>query len=181
MTEQRASDGEPKIGPAEAVARAVAAFQAHPGADDDTIHAALKAGGFSELLSTRLLQLLPIAFCRVLLSPQGVKFPDLYRVMGPKGVHLGDFPLSEEPIFTEALAAARREIEAGRGGAPYLAIAGRSGGFKAVMELVGKGSNIDGIVCAAPILMCDEHTWQRDAFAVEAPRKAWWQRWPGKR
>lgn len=181
MTDSQSGNAAPEIGPSEAVARAVAAFQSQPGADDDQIARVLEGGGLSELLATRLIQFLPIAFARVLLMPQGVQFPDLYRVMGPKGVYLGDYPLSEEPIFTEALAAARREIEAGRGGAPYLAIAGRSGGYKAVMELVGKGSNIDGIVCSPPILMSDERTWQRDAFAVQAPRKAWWQRWPGKR
>lgn len=173
------SESAPPLGPEDAVRQGVAVFQAHPGADDDTIAAELEAGGLSEAMATRVIQMLPIAFCRVLLTPQGVRFPEYYSVMGPKGVHVGNFLLAEEPIFAAALRVAQQEMEAGRGGAPYLAIAGRSGGFKAVMKLANEGSQLSGILCAPPILMSDRRSWEPDLFAGEPARQPWWKRWRG--
>jgi hypothetical protein len=157
----------------EAVTLAVTVFQEHAGADDDRIERELLARGVDPALAVRLIQFLPIAFCRVFLRLQGVKFPDHYIVMGPRGVHVGTYPIDQEPVYVHATAAAERELEAGRGGAPFLAVAGRSAAFNAVMKLVQDGSALDGIMCSPPIL-------QAQPEDAPTPERAGW-RWPWQR
>ena len=157
-----------------AVALAVTLFQEHPGADDNQIEGELVARGVEPGLATRLIQFLPIAFCRVLLRPQGVRFPDHYVVMGPGGTLVGEYPLEQEPVYVQATVAARREVEAGRGGEPFLSIAGRSAAFHSVMDLVRNGSRLDKILCSPPILQAPA-----TSGSQAAARDGW--RWPWQR
>jgi hypothetical protein len=166
---------------ADAVAQAVAVFQAHPAADDETIDAALRARGIDERLVVRLIQFLPSAFCRVLLAPQGVRFRGQYVVMGPRGKDLGTYELADEPVFVEATIAARRELETEHGRQTFPAIAWRSSECKAVYSLVEQGEPLEAIICAALILhgMGDDYPPGAGAPAsASAPvSKPWWQRW----
>jgi len=147
-----------------AVRTAIEVFQSHPELDDDGIADLLEKKGITEPLTTRLIQFLPIGFCRVFFSPQGVRFPGHYVVMTPDGKHGGEFQIEHEPIYVAARQAAQEEWNAGRGGRPFLAIAARSGSYKAIMQLAQDGSSLDKILCSPPILMSNE------------PQKPWWRK-----
>lgn len=147
-----------------AVRTAVEVFQSHPQLDDDGIADLLEKRGIRGPLTTRLIQFLPIAFCRVLFTPRGVRFPGHYVIMTPDGKHGGEFQIEDEPVYVAARQAAQEEWDAGRGGEPFLAIAGRSGSYKAIMQLAQDGSAFDKILCSPPILMSGE------------PEKPWWRK-----
>ena len=55
---------------------------------------------------------IPSAFARVALANSGVRFPDYYTVMSDPRLTPREY--AKEPLFTEAIEAARRHIDAGK-------------------------------------------------------------------
>jgi hypothetical protein len=147
-----------------AVRTAVEIFQSHPDLDDDGIADHLEKQGISEPLTTRLIQFLPIAFCRVFFAPQGVRFPGHYVVMTPHGKHAGEFQMEDEPVYVAARQAAQENWDAGGDTRPFLALAARSASFAAIMKLSKGGASLDKILCSPPILVGGE------------PKKPWWRK-----
>ena len=58
-----------------AIAKAVILFRSSPNMDDEQIHRALVDAGIDRKLAARLVELVPMAYCRVLLADTGARFP----------------------------------------------------------------------------------------------------------
>src|SRR4051812_46655537 len=91
----------------ELVRFAIAAFSANPKADDQTIGDTLVKVGLSLSLANRLVAFLPLAFGRVALArlTDPPRFAQTFVMHGLTGEH----PLDREPLFVQALEAARTE------------------------------------------------------------------------
>jgi hypothetical protein len=136
----------------EAVALAVAALQAPVQAEDEEIIRALTAQGVEERRAVRLVQFVPIAFCRFVFRGSGVQFADDYVVLGPDGQPAAQLPLAEDEVFREATAHCEAAAAAGQGAPYFLPVAARSGGFRAIQELMQKGARPEDIRTVPPVI-----------------------------
>jgi hypothetical protein len=101
---------------------------------DDEVYWALVSKGIERQFAARLVEFLPAAYCRIMLEPTGVRFPDTYQRPTSAPV-----PLASEPVWLAALDQVRREIANGLPGHEWLRLAARSAEFQATNDLLNKG------------------------------------------
>src|SRR3954464_15747634 len=121
-------------------------LQANPAADDDDVVRHLTGRGLSEQQATKLIQFVPIAFTRFLYRLRGVQFAPNYVILGPDGQPTAQRPVADEPAYQEAWAHCEDAAAGGSDDDYFVPIAARSGGYRALQELVSKGSNLSGII-----------------------------------
>jgi hypothetical protein len=136
----------------ESIATVVSAFQTQPEAEDDTIYSFLRTQGIEEALATKLIQFVPIAFCRFIMRPSGIRFAPNYVMMDARGRQVGEFALAEEPVFQEALTYCQTALAEGQKPAFFLLVAARSAGYRVIQELLANGSRPENIITSPPIL-----------------------------
>jgi len=107
---------------------------------DAVVHAALVSNGIEPRTAARLIELLPVAYCRSILANLGIQCPDEFRRRLPDGALSQARPLSSEPLWNDILAFSRMEIAGGVSRNDLLAIAGRSSEFDAANQLMNKGA-----------------------------------------
>ncbi|HKU25748.1 MAG TPA: hypothetical protein VJQ54_09775, partial [Candidatus Sulfotelmatobacter sp.] len=93
------------------------------------------ATGCERVMAARLVEFVPMAYCRVLLADSGVRFSDSFQRKLRDGNISATRLLEEEPLWAEVLSFAKSERQAGVTGKALLAIAGRSSEFDAVNQL----------------------------------------------
>jgi hypothetical protein len=143
-------------GPADVVFRRgvdamVAFLRAHPAAADEAVAQHLTGSGLSEQQATKLIQFVPIAFTRFLYRASGVRFAPNYVVLGADGQPKAQRPIADEPAFREAWGHCE-EAAGWPGDGYFLPIAARSGGYRALQDLVEKGSDLRDIVTGPPMM-----------------------------
>lgn len=130
----------------------VAFLHAHPSAGDDRAARHLARGGFRDPLATKLIQFVPIAFTRFLYRSSGVRFAPDYVVLGPDGQPKVQRPVADEPAYRAAWAHCEEAAAGGAGEAYFTPVAARSGGYRALQDLVDRGSNLAGIITSPPMM-----------------------------
>lgn len=138
----------------EVISKAVAVFRSSPNLGDDGIYKALVADGIEQQLAARIVEFLPMAYCRILLVNKGVKFPDTFRRLLRDGSTSADHLLSSEPLWKAAMAFAQSE---GASRKDILAVAARSAEFHAANQLLNTGSKLEDLTFMPVIL-----TWPED-------------------
>jgi hypothetical protein len=132
---------------------AIAVFlRANPAADDNAVIRHLTTAGLSERDATKLVQFVPIAFTRFLYRSKGILFAPNYVLLGPDGKPAGERPIADEPAYREAWGHCEQAASDGQNEAYFVAIAARSGGYRAIQELMQKGANLDGIMTGPPVM-----------------------------
>jgi hypothetical protein len=127
------------------IAEAVTIFREFPNASDEEILRRLVATGRERVMAARLVEFVPMAYCRVLLADSGVKFSDGFQRKLCDGGISAKRLLVEEPLWAEVLSFAESERRAGVSGEALLVIAARSAEFDAVNQLLNKGSKLENI------------------------------------
>lgn len=140
------------MGLRDAVNMAVAALQSHAQFDDNDIIRVVMQQGVDELQATRLVQFLPIAFCRFVFRGSAVRFAENYVILGPDGQPKAELPLRDDPVFQEAIAHCEAAAASGQSAPYFLPVAARSGGFKAVQDLLQKGARPEDILTGPPMI-----------------------------
>ncbi len=128
-------------------------LRADPTADDHAIVLHLTSRGMSQLQATKLVQFVPIAFTRFLYRSAGVRFAPDYVVLGPDGQPAARRPVAEEPVFREAWGHCEEAASGAAGEDYFVPIAARSGGYRALQDLIRQGSNLASVVTSPPIMM----------------------------
>jgi hypothetical protein len=118
--------------------------------DDHSLFVDLVRIGLSRQLAARLVEFLPMAYCRVMLQGSGIQFSNSYRRAAQTGI------LDAEPIWSAAYNFAGNEVRRGISRSDLLAIAGRSAEFQAINELLNKGSKLSDVKLTAPFLAWPE-------------------------
>jgi hypothetical protein len=131
----------------------VAFLRVDPTVDDDAIVRHLSGDGLSKDQATKLVQFVPIAFTRFLYRSKGIRFAPNYVVLGPDGQPATQRPVAEEPAFHEAWGHCEQAAASGEGDRYFILIAARSGGYRAIRDLVEKGLDLAGIVTGPPVMM----------------------------
>src|SRR5580698_2432330 len=82
----------------EEISRAVTIFRSSPNLKDEEVFVALINRGTEKELAARLVEFLPMAYSRLILSKSGARFADTFRRNLPGGVSQ-EKPLSSEPVW----------------------------------------------------------------------------------
>ena len=80
------------------IAEAVAMFREFPNAPDEEILRRLVATGCQRVMAARLVEFVPMAYCRVLLADSGVRFSDSFQRKLGGGSLSANRLLEEEPF-----------------------------------------------------------------------------------
>jgi hypothetical protein len=132
------------------IRKAVETFRDSPGLADNEAYRALVTDGVDAHLAARLVEFLPIAYCRLILENSGVKFSEVFHRARPVGI--AEHSFASEPVWSVAVKFARAEIRDGTSGERRLAVAGRSAEFRAANKLLNQGSDLHDIVLSPPLL-----------------------------
>ena len=133
------------------IAEAVTIFREFPNVSDEEILRRLVATGCERMMAARLVEFVPMAYCRVLLADSGVRFSNSFQRKLGDGSLSAQRLLEEEPLWAEVVSFAAAERHAGVTRKALLMVAARSGEFDAVNQLLNEGSKLENIAMT-PIL-----------------------------
>jgi hypothetical protein len=142
------------------ISRAVGAFHRFPNASDEEIVSKLLAAGVDRSTASRLVEFLPMAYCRVVLADSGVKFCEHFQRRLADGKLSAERPLDSDPLWAATLSFAWAEKQSGVSGESLLAVAAHSAEFDAVNQLANQGAKLDDIVLTPTVFQ-----WQEDGPA----------------
>jgi len=138
------------------ILKAVAIFGESPDSSDDEIYRRVVAAGIEPKHAARLVEFLPMAYCRLILTGTGTRFSDIFRRRQHNGSLSHEQKLASEPLWTEIMSFARAEQAAGVAGKDLLAIASHSAEFDAVNRLLNRGSKPEDLALSTAVLVWPE-------------------------
>lgn len=139
------------------IGKAITIFRDMPEIPDHEAFHALVDSGVDRVRASRLVEFVPMAYCRAVLGTSGAKFPDVYHRMQSNGEKSPARALSSEPVWVAAIAYAREEIKAGVSLTQLVTIARRSAEYAVANDLLhDKTAKLKDLVFTAPILMWPE-------------------------
>ncbi len=140
-----------------AIAEAVAIFREFPNSSDEEILRKLVSTGCDRLMAARLIEFVPMAYCRLLLAHSGVRFSGCFQRKLTNGRLSAEQRLAANPLWAEAVAFAEAEKKTEITGEALLVVAARSAEFDAANQLANQGSKLEDIV-----LMPTAFRWPED-------------------
>jgi len=138
------------------LAETVAILREFPTATDEEILQKLLAIGCERTVAARLVEFVPIAYCRLLLAESGVSFSNRFQRKLVDGSTSAEQLLDAEPIWAEAVSFAEAEKRAGVVGKALLLVAARSSEFDAVNQLANRGTKLNDIVLSPTVFLWRE-------------------------
>jgi hypothetical protein len=154
------------------IAQAVAIIRKSAEVGDEGVYRALVEAGFDRRIGARLVELLPAAYCRVLLD--GPRFSDSFQRRRRDGSISSPTPLASEPVWIASLEFARKEIETGIDRQDKLNVAARSAEFHAINGLLNGGSKLENIVLPPAIFQWPEEGPDGEDIPARST-KPWWR------
>ena len=137
----------------DAIAQAVALLRSRTDLGDVAIYRELARHGVERPIAARLVEFLPMVYCRLIFLKSGLRFPETYRRALSDGTYSPSVSLSGDTLWNEAKKFAEAEIESGVNGQSLLAIAGRSAEFDAANKLLNSGSKLEDVKFTEPVLL----------------------------
>ena len=137
----------------DAIAQAVALLRSRTDLGDVAIYRELAGHGVGRPTAARLVEFLPMVYCRLIFLKSGPRFPETYRRALSDGTYSPSVSLSSDTLWNEAKKFAEAEIKSGVNGQRLLAIAGRSAEFDAANKLLNSGSKLEDIKLTEPVLL----------------------------
>ena len=139
----------------ESIFKAASIFRHTPNAPDIDVYDALVATGLNPKIAARIVEFLPMVYCRLILARKGVKFANTFQRLSGETMFT-DKLLSSEPMWEACVAFANAEAKSGVSGKDLFIIAARSAEFNAVNRLLNGGSKLEHVVLTSPLLMWPE-------------------------
>jgi hypothetical protein len=144
----------------EAIVSALKIFRESPELDDESVFRALVDRGVERSIAARIVEFLPIAYCRVLLLNSGVQFSNSFvRAASPLKIR----SLASVPVWIPFLAYAESEIRGGTARREMLMVAGRSAEFQAINQMLDKGAKLQSVVLTTVSLLWPDSGPESDA------------------
>src|SRR5215469_7953080 len=95
------------------IAEAVRIFRESPNSSDEEILRKLVATGCERVMAARLIEFLPMAYCRLLLADSGVRFSGCFQRKLADGRLSAEQRLSANPLWAEVISFAEAEKKTG--------------------------------------------------------------------
>jgi len=140
----------------QSIEKSVALMRDSPQSPDIKIYSMLVIDGMDRLLAARLIEFLPMAYCRLILANEGVRFSDEFRRRLDGGGLSEERRLSSEPLWKACNEFATNEARNGIGAEQLLAIAGRSSELDAVNKLLNRGAKLHDVALVPVVLAWPE-------------------------
>lgn len=137
----------------DAIAQAVALLRSRTDLGDVAIYRELARHGVERPIAARLVEFLPMVYCRLIFFKSGLRFPETYRRALSDGTYSPSVSLSGDTLWNEAKKFAEAEIKSGVNGQSLLAIAGRSAEFDAANKMLNSGSKLEDIEFTETVLL----------------------------
>jgi hypothetical protein len=137
----------------DAIAQAVALLRSRTDLGDVAIYRELARHGVERPIAARLVEFLPMVYCRLIFLKPGLRFPETYRRALSDGTYSPSVSLSGDTLWNEAKKFAEAEIKSGVNGQSLLAIAGRSAEFDAANKMLNNGSKLEDIEFTETVLL----------------------------
>ncbi len=137
----------------DAIAQAVALLRSRTDLGDVAIYRELARRGVKRPIAARLVEFLPMVYCRLIFLKSGLRFPETYRRALSDGTYSPSVSLSGDTLWNEAKKFAEAEIKSGVNGQSLLAIAGRSAEFDAANRMLNSGSKLEDIEFTETVLL----------------------------
>lgn len=138
------------------ISKAVDTLRSGANLEDVTVFRQLVKLGIDRRIAARLIEFLPMVYCRLILTKSALQFPESYRRISADGTFSPPIQLTTEPLWNEAMAFAKAEVGSGKKGRDLLLIAGRSAEFDAANKLLNTGAKLEHIRFDAPTLRWPE-------------------------
>ena len=138
------------------IAEAVTIFREFPNASDVEVLRRLVATGCERVMAARLVEFVPMAYCRLLLADSGVRFSGCFQRKLADGKLSAEQRLAANPLWAEAVSFAESEKKAGITGKALLVLAARSAEFDAANQLANQGSKLEDIVLMPTVFQWPE-------------------------
>jgi len=139
----------------EAISKATAVLRASPNLVEEAAFHAIVAEGIERKLAARLIEFLPMVYCRLILENSGARFAATFHRRGPDG-NIQEHMFSSDRVWNAAMEFARAEIRRGVSGDALLSVAIRSAEFDAANQLLQKGLQLKDVVFTPPIFSWPE-------------------------
>jgi hypothetical protein len=141
---------------------------------DEELFVRLVEAGIERRMAARLVELLPIAYGRILLADSGIIFNENYQRMDNRGKISPEQSLASVPLWREIVTHAEEEISHNISNQEMIAVASRSAEYHVCTELSVKGT-IPGDVRLTPCVF----SWPVDGPEIGdgSDKKKWWQFW----
>ena len=136
----------------DAVSVAVDAFRSAPLVDDEQILRILLLKGIETSIAVRIVEFVPLAYVRVLLSNAGVQFTDASFQRRDRTGQIATRDLTSEPVWEVARTFAEEERKRGVSPHDFVLVAGRSAEFRAANDLRKRGSKLENLRFTSPLL-----------------------------
>jgi hypothetical protein len=151
------------------ILRAIPSFTSRSSLDSAGLRLALSIDAdLTHAEAGAVLELVPLAFGRVLLDGMGIVFSDEYVRIDENGTERLRRKLGDEPLFREALELAP-EVMATSGQDVFTAVAIRSSELQAVNNALNAGADPSGLMMSAPVMV-----WVEERAEKKRP---WWKVW----
>jgi hypothetical protein len=138
------------------IAKTVELLRRSASSTDDEVRGILVTDGVETTTAARLIEFLPMAYCRLLLEPSGVRLSSNFRRRLEDGQLSEERPLTSQPVWNAVLEYARNDVVRGVSPEDLLAVAGRSAEFDAANQLLKNGSQLKNIVLTPVVLLWAE-------------------------
>lgn len=138
------------------ISKTVDIFRESPDASDDEIYCKTIAAGIKPADAARLVEFIPMAYCRLILTDTGARFSEMFQRRRHDGGLSHEKALAVEPLWTEIMSFARAEQGRGVAGRDFLTIAARSAEFDAVNQLLNRGFRPEDIALSNVVLKWPE-------------------------
>lgn len=139
----------------EVISRAVNIFRESPASSDYEIYLRVVAEGVEPKYAARLVEFLPMAYCRLILTDTGTRFSDMFRRRLHDGTLSPERTLASEPAWTEVMRFAKAE-QGQVTGSELVAVAAHSAEFDAVNQLLNQGAKPEDIALTTAVLAWPE-------------------------
>lgn len=162
----------------DAILLAVPLFATHARGGPSAVRGELEKAGVPAALASELVEFLPVALARALLSGMGIRFSDHYVRRTAQGRVIGQKLLADEPVYREGLAVADEIIRMGEG--TFMEVAGWSPEYQAVSRALSSGSRPEDLDYAPPVVLAhhnDARPFDDTTGGAQSRAKAWWQFW----
>jgi hypothetical protein len=139
----------------EIISRAVNIFRESPASSDHEIYLKIVAGGVEPKYAARLVEFLPMAYCRLIFASTGTRFSDMFRRRLRDGTLSPERMLASEPAWAEVIRFAKTE-QGQMTGSELVAVAAHSAEFDALNQLLNRGAKPEDIALTAAVLAWPE-------------------------
>lgn len=126
------------------IREAIALFRRSDGLQDHELYETLVLGGTDKRMAARLVEFLPMVYCRIVFQGSA-QFADTYQRVLPTGDHTEMRELSSEPVWNAVMAYGRKEVESGITEQQILAVAEHGSEYQVATELIRNGSKLEEI------------------------------------